>query len=392
LTGTHRHAGTAVHVANHGVLSYRGGSLLGKALEKLAVVGFSFLQHGFKSRRGHWKNEYRPALMALIRRGTQGIWKRTGRPNYFAWVKGRQVNLGTPIYADALKEWHRLSGTQPARERADRLLVVTLLNRFLVHLREDGRSDYGWYRSRVRSFAASIPKHLTLDQLKPSHVSAWIKGKDWSPTHKAGSISAVQRALNWHWEEGNIKRNPLAKLRKPKRTRREFVYSQEQLCELLCHLRSPARDFFVFVAASGCRPSELAAANGSDVSPDGATIAVRKSKTGNLSPMPVPESLRSLLRRHADKAGSGPLFSSSKGGRWNRTTWGRALTAARKAAGLPEDADAYALRHTWATERLKEGWSPADVALAMRTSVSMVCRVYGHLLGDRTRGLADRLG
>jgi hypothetical protein len=34
-------------------LSYRGGSLLGKALEKLAVVGFSFLQHGFKSRRGH---------------------------------------------------------------------------------------------------------------------------------------------------------------------------------------------------------------------------------------------------------------------------------------------------------------------------------------------------
>jgi hypothetical protein len=61
LTGTHRHAGSSVHVAKHGTLSYRGGSLLGKALEKLGVVGFSFLQHGFKSRRGHWK----PALMAL---------------------------------------------------------------------------------------------------------------------------------------------------------------------------------------------------------------------------------------------------------------------------------------------------------------------------------------
>jgi integrase len=382
----------------HGVLSYRVGSLLGKALEKRAVVGFSFLQHGFKSRRGHWKTRGDRHSPALMPRGSQGIWKRSGRPNWFAWIGGVQTNLGTPIYADAVKEWHRLSGTQPARERADRLLVVTLLNRFLVHLREDGRSDYGWYRSRVRSFAASIPKQLTLDQLRPSHVSHWMKEHpDWSPTHKAGSISAVQRALNWHWEEGNIKRNPLAKLRKPKRARREFVYSQEQLCELLCNLRSPARDFFVFVAATGCRPSELAAANGNDVTPDGATIHVRKSKTGASGPMPVPEGLRSLLRRHADKSGDGPLFSSSKGGRWNRTTWGRALTAARKAAGLPEDADTYALRHTWITERLTEPdlekrYSVADVALATRTSIAMISNTYAHLLGDRTRGLADRLG
>jgi integrase len=325
-------------------------------------------------------------------RGSTGIWKRKGRPNWYAWIRGVQPTLETTSYSRALDKWHKLSGTKPRRESADRLLVVTLLNRFLVHLREDGRKDYGWYRSRVRSFAAAIPKHLTLDQLRPQHVSEWIKGKDWSPTHKAGSISAVQRALNWHLEEGSIKRNPLAKLRKPKRARREFVYSQEQLCELLCNLRSPARDFFVFVAATGCRPSELAAANRSDVSKDGATIQVRKSKTGSLSPMPVPEALRSLLRRHADKTTSGPLFTSLKGRRWNRTTWGRALTKARLAAGLPEDADAYALRHTWATERLKEGWSPADVALAMRTSVSMICRVYSHLLGDRTRGLADRLG
>jgi site-specific recombinase XerD len=67
------------------------------------------------------------------------------------------------------------------------------------------------------------------------------------------------------------------------------------------------------------------------------------------------------------------------------------LTAARKAAGLPEDADAYALRHTFCTERLKEGWSVADVALATRTSIAMISSHYAHLLGERTRGLADRL-
>jgi integrase len=325
-------------------------------------------------------------------RGTQGIWKRAGRPNWFAWVAGVQTNLGTPIYADALKEWHRLSGTQPRRESADRLFVVTLLNRFLVHLKEDGRKDYGWYRSRVKSFASSIPTRLTLDQLRPHHVSDWIKGKEWSPTHKAGSISAVQRALNWHAEEGTIKRNPLAKLRKPKRRRREFTFTREQIDALLDALSEPAKTFVRLIAATGCRPSEMARARGVDVAADGATIAVRSSKNDKLDPMPVPTALRGELRRLAVSSGEGWLCKTERGRQWSRKSWALAIRSVRKAAGLEPGAVAYALRHTFATERLKEGWNPADVALAMRTSVSMVCRVYGHLLGERTRGLADRLG
>lgn len=330
--------------------------------------------------------------MALMRRGTKGVWKRKGRPNYFAWIDGKQVNLGTPNHQAALKEWHRLSGTQPRRERASEQFVVTLLNRFIGHLEDDGRKDAAWYRMRVMSFVESIPKRLLLAELRPQHVTEWMKAhSEWSPTHKAGSISAVQRALNWHLEEGTIRRNPLAKIRKPKRDRRQFVYSTEQLADLLTHMREPGRTFIAFIAATGCRPSELAAANGSDVSRDGATIAVRKSKTGDCGPMPVPEYLRPLLLRRAKERGDRPLFVSKSSSRWNRTTWGRAIIAAREAAGLPPEADAYALRHTWATERLKEGESVADVAMAMRTSIAMISRVYAHLLKDRTRGLADRL-
>jgi integrase len=325
-------------------------------------------------------------------RGASGIWKRAGRPNWFAWVAGVQTNLGTPIYADALKEWHRLSGTQPKRESAERLLVVTLLNRFLVHLREDGRKDYGWYRSRVKSFASSIPTRLTLDQLRPHHVSDWIKGKTWSPTHKAGSISAVQRALNWHLEEGTIKRNPLAKLRKPKRKRKEFTFTAEQIASLLEALSEPAKTFVRLIAATGCRPSEMARARGVDVAADGATIAVRSSKNNRLDPMPVPSALRSAVTLMAQAAGDGWLCKTERGRQWSRKTWALAIRSVRKQAGLEPVAVAYALRHTFATERLKEGWSAADVALAMRTSVAMISRVYSHLLGERTRGLADRLG
>jgi integrase len=330
--------------------------------------------------------------MGKIRRGTKGVWKRSGRPNYFAWIDGKQVNLGTPVYQKALDEWHRLNGNEAEREPDDDALVVTLINRFVANLEDEKRPDVGWYRSRCASFAESIPKLLTLAELSPRHVADWMKARaEWSPTHKAGSISAVQRALNWHVEQGNIGRNPIARIRKPKRDRRQFVYSKEQLAALLKAMPEPAKSFFTFVAATGCRPSELAAANGADVAKGGATIAVRKSKTGALNPMPVPKRLRRVLTALAKKVGERPLFASKSGGRWNRTTWGRAIIAAREAAGLPPEADAYSLRHTFVTERLKEGWSAADVALATRTSIAMISACYGHLTGERTRGLADKL-
>lgn len=325
-------------------------------------------------------------------RGYSGIWKRAGRKNWHAWIDGKQVNLGTPVEKAARLAWHRLSGTQPKTEPARRQFVVTLLNRFIAHLEDEGRKDAGWYRSRVASFAEFIPSRLMLSELIPQHVTDWLKSHPkWSSTHKAGSISAVQRALNWHLEEGTIKRNPLAKIRKPKRTRRQFTYTPEQLTALLINLHGPARLFVAFVAATGCRPSEMAATNGADVAPDGATIAVRKAKTDQNGPMPVPEYLRPILLRHAKASGHGPLFTTPSGTRWMRVSWGRAIRAAREAAKLPEEADAYALRHTWATERLTEGENPKDVAEAMRTSLAMLSKVYSHLMKGRTRALADRL-
>lgn len=325
-------------------------------------------------------------------RGQAGIWKRKGRKNWYAWINGAQTNLGTAVKEKALTEWHRLSGTQPERKPAKRLYVVVLLEQFLDHLYETDSPYHGWYKSRVNSFAKSIPKFLLLSELTPAHVTAWMRLHDgWSPTHKAGSISAVQRALNWHLEEGTIKRNPLAKVRKPKRTRREFAFTKEQIVELLKALPEPAKTFVTLVAATGCRPSEMARAKGAHVSADGATIEVRSSKNDKLDPMPVPASLRPMVLALAKASGDGWLCKTERGRQWTRKSWCLAIRSIRKAAKLDSAAVAYALRHTWATERIKEGWNAGDVALAMRTSIAMVSKVYAHLLGERTRGLADKL-
>lgn len=326
-------------------------------------------------------------------RGYAGIWKRKGRANWYAWIAGEQVNLGTPSRDKALKEWHRLKGTQPRRERAAHQYVAVLIDQFLDHLHEERSRYYGWYRSRVRSFLKSIPARLTLAELRPSHVREWMKShKAWSPTHKAGSISALQRALNWHVKDGSIKRNPIARIEKPARDRRKFVYSAEQAAALLVALREPARTFVALIAHTGCRPIELAMANGTDVAEDGATITVTQLKTDQDGPMPVPRSLRAWVLRLATAAKDGPLCRTERGCRWNRTTWSRAIAKAREDAGLPDEADAYAFRHTWITERIDAGDDVAEIANATRTSIAMISKVYDKASKDRSRRLADRLG
>lgn len=325
-------------------------------------------------------------------RGKAGIWRRKGRPGWYAWINHQQVLLGTGTEREALDRWHELSGRPADRPEPDTISVRVQLNKFLDHLQAVKRKDYGWYQTRIASFSESIPPRLALSALRPKHVTEWIREHDdWSPTYAAGAIGAVQTALNWHVSEGTLEFNPIAKVKKPKRERREFTYSKDQIAELIKALPEPAKTFIRLVAETGCRPSEMAAARGSDVASDAATITVRKSKTGRARTMPVPKSLRPLVAKLAKKAKGELLCSQTNGNAWHRTAWSRAMLAARSKAGLPDEADVYALRHTWITHRLEAGESLADVAMATGTSIAMISKHYAHLKADRTRALADRL-
>ena len=333
-------------------------------------------------------------------RGERGIWKRAGRPNYHAWVNGKQVNLGTAEKAEALDKWHQLAGmARPHSSAPDETYVAELLDAFIVHLRDHEPHKFGWYKTRVQHFKNAIPEELALSALSPAHVTAWMRlHPRWSPTYAAGSIAAVQRALNWCVEQGRIAANPLARVRKPQRQRREFIYEPAQLDAVIRACPSIfGRIFYALVAASGCRPSEMAAAKGRDVASDGATISARQTKTGRPRAMPIPARLRGLAKRLAVRAGKGGLICAQRNGSpWNRMQWSRELLRAKarlRADGLdlPAEADAYAMRHTWGTRALEAGVSVADVALAMGNSIAMVSKVYAHLTHDRTRALADRL-
>jgi integrase len=69
----------------------------------------------------------------------------------------------------------------------------------------------------------------------------------------------------------------------------------------------------------------------------------------------------------------------------------REFNPARDAAGLAEDVTPYTLRHSGLSWALAAGIPPSDVALYGGTSVTMLERVYAHLLKSSADAARQRL-
>ena len=77
------------------------------------------------------------------------------------------------------------------------------------------------------------------------------------------------------------------------------------------------------------------------------------------------------------------------GAAWDRNTWGDAIADAAKAAKLPSGTVAYTLRHSVITDLVTDGLPLLTVAQLSGTSVAMIAKHYGHLVGkDAEQALA----
>jgi hypothetical protein len=86
------------------------------------------------------------------------------------------------------------------------------------------------------------------------------------------------------------------------------------------------------------------------------------------------------------------LFPAPEGGRlslnnFRRREWGPAVTA----SGIAKPARIYDLRSTFASNALAAGVTVFELAKVMGTSVAMIERHYGTLIGGAHAGIAGRL-
>lgn len=118
------------------------------------------------------------------------------------------------------------------------------------------------------------------------------------------------------------------------------------------------------------------------LSPRPAASHGTKLKTGQRSVTVRPE-LAVHLRRNLPAITGEWLVPSGSGGAWNSNGFGDALRDLNRAAGLPWTTQDF--RHTFATNRIAEGWNLKTLADEMGTSVAMLMEHYAGYIAPPVR-------
>jgi integrase len=147
------------------------------------------------------------------------------------------------------------------------------------------------------------------------------------------------------------------------------------------------------VAATGTRPLEAALLARRDADRKGRILTVRGTKTsGSWREVPLSGRALAALDRLPARLDTPLLFPAPEGGPLNLNNFRRRVwTPAVEAAGVAKPARIYDLRSTFASNALAAGVTVFELAKVMGTSVAMIERHYGALIGGAHAGIAGRL-
>lgn len=171
------------------------------------------------------------------------------------------------------------------------------------------------------------------------------------------------------------------------------AYTLAELDALDAELGAEYGPLVPFGAATGLRPLELARVERRDVDRLRRVLTVRGTKThGSHREVPLTRRALDALERVPAQLATPLLFPAPGGGplslnNFRRREWLPAV----EAAGVARPARIYDLRSTFASNALAAGVTVFELAKIMGTSVAMIERSYGTLLGGAHAGIAGRL-
>ena len=368
---------------------------------------------------------------------------RKSRGLWYVQIAGKQHNLG-PDRTAAFERYHALM-QQPAEQRVASDTVVAIIDAFLDWCQKHRAPDtYEWYRWRLQLFAQSLPRGLTVGQLKPFHVQQWLDSRQsWGPGSQHNGCRAAQRAMNWAARLGYIDHSPIAHMEKPRPGKREVVLSDEQFAELNSFvLDAEFGDLVRTTWETGCRPQESLQVEARHVELENNrwVIPEGESKTHNVRVVYLTDEALVITKRRMLRFPTGPLFRNVCGNVWTKYSVKNAFDRIRfrmgkevmKSKGLqisddkirtlisklnPDRTDRgrrrrktdselrreavrklqeklaktlapkyclYHMRHTWMNRLLRKGVDSLTVAvLAGHQNPSTLAKTYQHLSQDR---------
>lgn len=304
--------------------------------------------------------------------------------SWYVQIRGKQINLGR----DKKQAWAKYQQLIASPDELDShtTTVVALFERYLEWVAPNrAEASYNAACRYLTSFAKTIPRSLVVSKLEPSHITTWMgQVRTWGPTTRNDAISHVQRAFHWAVNQRLLTRYPLPKLEdKPSRKRREVVYTPTEFAELLDSVRDREfRDFLEFLWETGCRPIEARILETRNVDLDRriAVLPPSNNKTRKSERVIIlTERAADILRGRMSSHDGSIVFLNTRGRPWTKDSINCRFHRLKKKTGN-QFICAYGIRHSYATEGLKNDVDPVSLAMLMgHSDPSMVATTYQHL-------------
>lgn len=255
---------------------------------------------------------------------------------------------------------------------------------------------YWWYRKYLQSFCDLFGSLGALD-IKPLHVSRWLDAHPKWTTSRRCAVICLKRAYNWCEAEGILAVNPMKKVKKPAAVRRERIITDEEWRQLFAAIRDQEfRDFVTALRETGCRPGEVRKVTAEQVNLEIGVWVLEHHKTRRKTGLPrvvyLTPAMVELCKRLVAQWPEGPIFRGPKrkGSKpYSRNAIRCRFRRLRKKLPQLKGVISYTLRHTYITDALARGVSPALVAeLAGHKDLTMIETHYSHL-SEKRKHLQD---
>lgn len=165
--------------------------------------------------------------------------------------------------------------------------------------------------------------------------------------------------------------------------RRDLYLDRSERRRLLDAVEADARPFVHAMCILPLRPGTLAGLKVGDFDKRTKTLTIGKDKNGRPRQIAVPQNIVDfMVEQTKGKLPGAPIFMRAGGRAWNKDAWKGPIKDAVAAAKLPSGVSAYTMRHCVLTDLVNAGLPVLTVAQISGTSVAMIEKHYGHLVGD----------
>lgn len=263
--------------------------------------------------------------------------------------------------------------------------------RFVQYRQGSSKTTLITYRSNLREFLTYLDnRSLSIEEI--NNYADVISRRDYKLKTFRNKLTIIRCYVQYLYIHNLTDIRPeqiiLPKLRDTEAT---FLTSEEvtQMLKVIRNLKD--KTIVLFLLTSGIRVSELVNIQLEDVIDR--SVIIRNGKGGKNRLVFISLQTERYLKRYLKVRGTKPgyLFLNYLGGSLSRQIVSRKVTEYAKLAGITKNVSAHTLRHTMATEMLRNGGRLEDVQQILGHANIRTTMIYLHFTNDHLKNSYNQI-